>query len=159
MLAMDPCGRFALRSEDLLVVSIHIELQAIPLLVPVQPQVDWIAAGHALFIEFLVPLAGIKLNGRVMSAVGTNDGFSRVVAHINLQAIGRYNKGSLSLLTLSCRKNGGMIPFPLNIPTKKITPFSARLSGQQRPQCGLRRLPIALTEQQIMIQLMVEVIE
>src|SRR5574344_1994258 len=117
MWTMDPCGRFVLRSEDLLVVGIHIELQAISLLIPMQPQVDWIATGHALFIELLIPLAGIKFNGCMMPAVRTNDGFSRVVAHINLQAIGRYNKGSLSLLTFSCRKNGGMIPFSRHVTT------------------------------------------
>ena len=49
-----------------------------------EPQVDRIATGHAIFVELLITLAGIQLDHGVVAAVGADDALAGVLDHDNL---------------------------------------------------------------------------
>jgi hypothetical protein len=72
------------QSEHLLVVCIHKQLQAVTGFVQMQPQVDGVATGHAIFVELLIPLAGIQLDPGMMATVGADDTLAGVLDHGDL---------------------------------------------------------------------------
>ena len=125
--------------KHLLVVSIHEELQTVALFIPMQPKVDRIAAGHAIFVELLIPLAGIQLDPGMVAAVGADDALAGVLDHDNL--LGPAGRLSPLILAAQARANreqahvyeGGMT----GIKPGSEKGISKRFRGKNGPNVGL----------------------